>query len=290
MAELLLEPFGYGFMRSALAAGLLTVVASSLVGTWVVMRGLAFMGDALAHGVLPGIALAYVVGGDLMLGAALGAVVMVGGVSVVTARSRIGEDTAIGLLFVGMLALGVAIISARGAYAGDLTTILFGDPIGVRPGTLRVLAAATVVTVVVTVVGYRPFLALTYDRAKAHTLGLRPGVAHVAMLGLVALVVVTSFRSVGTLLVFAFLVAPPATAVLVARRVPVVMAVSVAVGSLAVLVGLLLSYHLATATAATIAGVSVLGFFVVLAVQNVAAAMSARRRPGAPSGTPRSVR
>jgi ABC-type Mn2+/Zn2+ transport system permease subunit len=283
MAELLLEPFSYGFMRNALYAGLLTVVGSSLVGTWVVMRGLAFIGDALAHGVLPGIAVAYLLGGDLMLGAALGAAVMVGGVSVVTARSRIGQDTAIGLLFVGMLALGVAIISARGAYAGDLTTILFGDPLGVRPETLRVLAVATVVAIVASVVGYRPFLALTYDRVKARTLGLRPDLAHVAMLALVALVVVTSFRSVGTLLVFAFLIAPPATAVLVARRVPVVMLVAVVAGALAVVVGLLVSYHLATATAATIAGVSVLGFFIVLAAQNVAAALRARSVSGSPS-------
>jgi ABC-type Mn2+/Zn2+ transport system permease subunit len=283
MAELLLEPFSYGFMRNALAAGLLTVIGSSLVGTWVVMRGLAFMGDALAHGVLPGIAVAYLLGGDLMVGAALGAAVMVGGISVVTSRSRIGEDTAIGLLFVGMLALGVAIISARGAYAGDLTTILFGDPLGVRPDTLRVLAIATTLAVVASIVGYRPFLALTYDRAKARTLGMRPELAHVAMLALVALVVVTSFRSVGTLLVFAFLIAPPATAVLVARRVPIVMLVSIAAGSLAVLVGLLASYHLATATAATIAGVSVLGFFLVLTVQNVVAAVRGRRLSGSPS-------
>jgi ABC-type Mn2+/Zn2+ transport system permease subunit len=283
MAELLLEPFSYGFMRNALYAGLLTVVGSSLVGTWVVMRGLAFIGDALAHGVLPGIAVAYLLGGDLMLGAALGAAVMVGGVSVVTARSRIGQDTAIGLLFVGMLALGVAIISARGAYAGDLTTILFGDPLGVRPETLRVLAVATAVAIVASIVGYRPFLALTYDRAKARTLGMRPDLAHVAMLALVALVVVTSFRSVGTLLVFAFLIAPPATAVLVARRVPVVMLVAVVAGSLAVVVGLLVSYHLATATAATIAGVSVLGFFVVLAAQNTVAALRARTVSGSPS-------
>lgn len=283
MTELLLEPFSYGFMRNALAAGLLTVVGSSLVGTWVVMRGLAFIGDALAHGVLPGIAIAYLVGGDLMVGAALGAAVMVGGVSVVTARSRVGEDTAIGLLFVGMLALGVAIISARGAYAGDLTTILFGDPLGVRAETLRILAVATGLAVVASIVGYRPFLALTYDRAKALTLGMRPALAHVAMLALVALVVVTSFRAVGTLLVFAFLIAPPATAVLLARRVPVVMLVSVACGSFAVVVGLLVSYHLATATAATIAGVSVLGFFVVLAGQEAARAVRDRRLSGSPS-------
>lgn len=269
MADLLLEPFRYSFMRNALAAGLMTVIASSLVGTWVVMRGLAFIGDALAHGVLPGIAIAYLLGGNLLLGAAFGAAVMVGGISLVTARSRIGEDTAIGLLFVGMLALGVAIISARGAYAGDLTTILFGDPLGVRADALWTLLAATVVTVIVSVVAYRPFLALTADRAKAATLGMRPGLAHIVMLALVAVVVVTSFHSVGTLLVFAFLIAPPATAVLVARRVPVVMLAAIGFGSLAVLVGLLLSYHLATATAATIAGVSVLGFFVVLAATSL---------------------
>ncbi len=289
MAELLLEPFTYGFMRNALAAGLLTVVASSLVGTWVVLRGLAFIGDALAHGVLPGIALAYLLGGDLLLGAALGAAVMVGGVSVVSTRSRLGEDTAIGLLFVGMLALGVAIISARGAYAGDLTTILFGDPIGVGRDDLRVLVVATLIAVVASVVAYRPFLALTYDRAKARTLGLRPQVAHLVMLALVALVVVSSFRAVGTLLVFAFLVAPPATAVLVARRVPVVMVASVGFGSLAVVVGLLASYHLATATAATIAGVSVLGFFIVLLGRDALAALR-RPRTARVSGSPRSVR
>lgn len=277
MADLLLEPFRYGFMRNALAAGLLTVIASSLVGTWVVMRGLAFIGDALAHGVLPGIAIAYLLGGNLLLGAAFGAAVMVGGISFVTARSRIGEDTAIGLLFVGMLALGVTIISARGAYAGDLTTILFGDPLGVRADALRTLSVATIVTIVISVVAYRPFLALTADRAKAATLGMRPGLAHVAMLALVALVVVTSFRSVGTLLVFAFLIAPPATAVLVARRVPVVMLAAIGFGSAAVLIGLLLSYHLATATAATIAGVSVLGFFVMLTATSLSGSSRSAR-------------
>jgi len=277
VVEFLVEPFSYGFMRNALAAGLLTVIGSSLVGTWVVMRGLAFIGDALAHGVLPGIAIAYLLGGNLLLGAALGAAVMVGGISLAASHSRVREDTAIGLLFVGMLALGVAIISARGAYAGDLTTILFGDPIGVQRGALVTLAIATTVAVVVSVLAYRPFLALTYDAAKAQTLGLHPRFAHALMLGLVAMVVVTSFRSVGTLLVFAFLVAPPATAVLVARRVPVVMLASIAFGSLAVLIGLLLSFHLATATAATIAGVSVLGFFLVLAGQNTVRAVTGSR-------------
>jgi ABC-type Mn2+/Zn2+ transport system permease subunit len=280
--ELVTEPFAFGFMRTALLAGLLTVVASSLIGTWVVLRGMAFMGDALAHGVLPGIAIAFILGGNLLVGGALSAAVMIGGVSLASSRSRLGEDTSIGLLFVGMLAAGVAIISKGGAYAGDLTTILFGDPIGVTRGDLRVVMAAAVATLVISVVFYRPFLVLSFSRAKAQALGLRPGLTHVVMLGAVALVVITSFRTVGTLLVFAFLVAPPATASLISRRVPVMMAVAMLLGSAAVVVGLLLSFHLATATAATIAGLTVLTFFVTLAVQE-ARDRVVRHRAGRPA-------
>ena len=267
MLEFVTEPFAFQFMRNALYAGLLTVLMASLVGTWVVMRGMSFMGDAMAHGVLPGIAVAFLLGGNLLVGAAISAGVMIGGISLASARSRLGDDTAIGLLFVGMLALGVAIISARGAYAGDLTTILFGDPIGVTRGNLRTLAIATLVTVVVTILLYRPFLVLSFSRAKAHVLGMYPRLAHLAMLGLIATVIVTSFRTVGTLLVFAFLVAPPATASLLARRVPVMMAVAVLVGSVSVIAGLLVSFHYGTATAATIAGLTVLLFFLVLTVR-----------------------
>lgn len=278
MLAWLLEPFAYGFLRDALVAGLLTVVAGSLVGTWVVLRGLAFLGDALAHGVLPGIALAYLVGGDLVVGAALGALVMVAGVALVGARGRVGEDTAIGLLFVGMLALGVAVISRRGAYAGDLAAILFGDPLAVGARDLVVIAVATVIAAAVTVVAYRPFLALAYSRDKAFVLGMRPGLAHLAMLVLIALVVVASFRTVGTLLVFAFLVAPPATASLVVGRVPAMMLAAMGFGALAVVGGLVASYHLGLAAAPTIAGLTVLEFFVVLAARDAVRWLRGRAR------------
>ena len=283
MLEFITDPFAFQFMRHALYAGLLTVVAASLVGTWVVMRGMAFMGDALAHGVLPGIALAFLLGGNLLVGGAISAVVMIAGVSLASARSRLGEDTAIGLLFVGMLAAGVAIISARGAYAGDLTTILFGDPIGVTSADLRTVAIACLVTIVVSVALYRPFLVLTFSRAKAKVLGLHPGLAHLAMLGLIATVVISSFRTVGTLLVFAFIVAPPATAALISKRVPVMMGVSIVVGSAGVIAGLLISFHLTTATAATIAGLTVLAFFTVLTAREAGDAVRRwrlRRREG----------
>jgi ABC-type Mn2+/Zn2+ transport system permease subunit len=276
--ELITEPFAFTFMRNALAAGLLTVIASSLIGTWVVMRGMAFMGDALAHGVLPGIAIAYILGGNLLIGGAISAAVMIGGVTLASSRSRLGEDTSIGLLFVGMLAAGVAIISKGGAYAGDLTTILFGDPIGVTRSDLRTLLIATVITIVASILLYRPFLALSFSRAKAQVLGLHPGLAHLAMLALIATVVISSFRTVGTLLVFAFIVAPPATAALVSKRVPVMMVMSMLIGASMVFVGLLVSFHFATATAATIAGLTVLAFFVVLLVREAFDHVRAIRR------------
>ncbi len=265
MLELLTEPFGFEFLRNTLYAGLFTVVASSLIGTWVVLRGMSFMGDALAHGVLPGIAVAYITGGNLLLGGAVSAALMIGGVTLTSARSRLGEDVSIGLLFVGMLAAGVAIISKGGSYAGDLTTILFGEPLGVRPSDVRVSGIAAVVTLIATVVLYRPFLVLSFSRVKAQALGLRPTLSHFVMLALIAGVVISSFRTVGTLLVFALLVAPPATAALVSRRVPVMMAVAVLVGSFAVVLGLVVSFHAATATGPTIAGLAVVTFFVVLA-------------------------
>lgn len=283
--EVLLEPFTCcGFMRNALVAGLLTVVASALIGTWVVLRGMAFLGDALAHGVLPGIAVAFLLGIELTLGAAAGAVVMIAGIDLVGRRSRLSDDTSIGLLFVGMLALGVTIISKRAAFAGDLTTILFGDPLGVTATDLRGAAVAAGITAVLTVLLYRPFVTLTFSRDKAEALGMRPGLAHAAMLVLIALAIISSFQTVGTLLVFAFIVAPPATAALVARRVPAMMLTAIAAGAVGVVAGLLVSWYAATAAAATVALVTVAEFFLVLAVREVYERVVSRRGAvGAPA-------
>ena len=273
----ILDPFANGFMQRALAAGVLTVITTSLVGTWVVLRGMAFMGDAMAHGVIPGITLAYLLGLNLGLGAAASALVMVGGITLVGRRSRLSEDTSIGLLFVGMLALGVIIISKRGAYAGDLTSILFGDAIGVTSGDVRAALIAAVVTLLVTIAAYRAFLTLSFSPDKAALLGLRPGLTHLAMLALVGLAVVASFQTVGTLLVFAFLIAPPAAASLLARRVPVMMMVAMAIGTVGVVAGLLVSFWYGTAASPTVAGVTVLEFFAVLAVREALAAWRGRR-------------
>ncbi len=260
----LVEPFSHAFMQRALVAGLLAAVATALVGTWVILRGLAFIGDALAHGVLPGIALGVLWGFDATVGAIVSALVMVAGINIVHRYSRLNEDAGIGLLFVGMLALGVVIISRTTSYSGNLTAILFGDALGATTGDIFLLTATAVVVLVATVVWYRAFLVLSFNDEKAEMLGLRPRLTHIVMLTLVMLAVVASYRTVGTLLVFGLLVAPPATAALVARRVPAMMAVAALFGSGSVVTGLLVSWHASTASSATIAAVTVVVFFVVL--------------------------
>lgn len=276
MFDLFTDAFGSQITQRALMGGLLAATTTALIGTWVVVRGLAFFGDAMAHGVLPGIALAVIWGFDVTLGAMVSAIVMVFGINVVHRTTRLSDDTAIGLLFVGMLALGVVLISREVTFAGDLTSFLFGDVLGVRSGDLWLGLAALGVTVVGLVIGHRAFLALAVNREKAEVLGMRPNIAHVAMLMLLALSVVSTFRVVGTLLVFGLLVAPPATAVLLVRRMPIAMLVGVVFGWLSVVIGLTISYHLDTAASASVAFVAVAQFFVVLTIIEVRDAISRR--------------
>ena len=253
-----------------------------MVGTWVVIRGLSFLGDALAHGVIPGMALAVLWGFNLTVGALVTAALMVGGISAVNRRSRLGEDTGVGLLFVGMLALGVIIISRSRSFTTDVQSLLFGDVLGVTWADVRVQAAAAALVLVGSTLGYRAFLVLSFNEAKAGSLGLHPAATHLALLALIAVAIVSSFQAVGTLLVFGLLVGPPATAVLLVRRVWVCMVVGVGLGWLAVALGLLLSYHHGTAAGATMAGVAVAQFFVVLFVQELLhAARTHRRTPAA---------
>ena len=277
----LLDPFDPEFMQRALLAGMLAVLASSVVGTWVVLRGLSFLGDALAHGVIPGMALAVLWGFNLTVGALLSAAVMVGGIGLVNRRARLGDDTGIGLLFVGMLATGVIIISKSRSFTTDVQSLLFGDVLGVTWGDVRVQAGAALVVLVVTALGYRSFLALSFNEDKAASLGLRPRGTHLVLLAMIAVSIVSSFQAVGTLLVFGLLVGPPATAALLVRRVWVSMIVSVLLGWVAVVVGLVVSYHGGTAAGATMAAASVALFFLVLLAQELTALVRRGASPAA---------
>jgi ABC-type Mn2+/Zn2+ transport system permease subunit len=273
----LIDPFSPSFMQRALLAGALVAAQCALIGVWIVLRRLNFLGDALAHGVIPGVAIAFLLGIDITLGAAVAAAVVVVGVTAIRQRTGLPEDTSIGLLFVGLLALGVIIISRSGSFAVDLTSFLFGNILGVTWTDISVQAIAVVISLGVTFALYRGLIALSFDERKAQLLGLWPSLVRLALLGLIALTVVTSFKSVGALLVFGLVVAPAATATLIATRIPMVMAASAVLGVIAVVVGLLLSFHLDIAAGASMVATSVSIFFLVWISRETAAWWRLRR-------------
>lgn len=259
-----MEPFALGFQQRALLGGILAGLMCSVVGTWLVLRGMSFFGDAFTHGVVPGIAAAVALDFNALLGAALAAATMVLLIELVNRNSRLSEDTAIGLLFVGMLALGVVIISKVDSYTGSLTSILFGNALGVTRSDLAWQVALGTAVVLASLLLYRPLLALAFNENKAELLGMHPRMAHTALLILIATAVIGSFQAVGTLLVFGLLVGPPATAALIARTVPRMMLGAAALSVASVWLGLVLSYHLGTAASATMALIPVALFFLVL--------------------------
>ena len=266
----LTEPFELAFQQRALIAGSLAAIALALVGTWVVIRGMSFLGDALVHGVVPGIALAILLDFNVMVGAVLAALVMLAGINLVHRQTTFSEDTGIGLLFVGMLGVGVILISRTPSYSGNLTAILFGDVLGVTIGDIWILVVVVAIILMVSTLLYRHFLVLAFNEQKAELFGFRPRIAHAALLGLITLGIVGSFQTVGTLLVLGLLVGPPATAALIVHRVPIMMVTAAVIGVMSVSAGLVISYHFDTAGSATMAVVPIVLFFAVLTIKNVA--------------------
>ena len=278
--DVLVTPFSSnGFMVQALLAGVLVSIACAIAGTFVILRGLAFIGDALAHGVLPGIAVSILVGFPGTLGAAIGAAVMIGGITWITQRSRLSSDTAIGLLFVGMLSLGVIIVSRSSSFSGDLTRILFGEILGIGIPAILVQLGATIVIGVIAVVCARPFLLLSFDPEQAEVAGFRVRIYHNIMLFMVAATVIVSFQTVGTLLVFGLLIAPAGAGALLARRIRTMMLWAILFGVLSTYAGLLISYQFNLAAGAAIVMVAIVIFFGVFVVQNLR-----QRRPAAAMG------
>jgi ABC-type Mn2+/Zn2+ transport system permease subunit len=268
--NLLLTPYlDNNFMLQALLAGVLVSIACAIAGTFVILRGLAFIGDALAHGVLPGIAVAVLVGFPGIIGAALGAAFMIGGITLITQRSRLSSDTAIGMFFIGMLSLGVVIVSRSSSFSGDLTRILFGEILGIGRTAILVQLGATLLIAMLAVVCARPFLLLSFDPEQAEVAGFSVRLYHNIMLFMIAVTVIVSFQTVGTLLVFGLLIAPAGAGALLARRVEAMMAWAMLFGALSMYSGLLISYHFNLAAGASIILVTVLIFFIVFLVQNI---------------------
>ena len=266
------DPFTLELVRRAALGGSLVAVLCGVVGTWVVVRGMAFLGEALAHGLLPGVALATLVGAPVLLGAAASAGVMSVALGLLQRRGRLSYDTSVGLLLVGMLALGVIIVSASATFATDATAILFGDVLAISGDDLVVLGVATALGLALTAAAHRPLVALALDARVSSVLGLRPVLAQALLVSLVTLAVVVSYRAVGSLLVVGLLVAPAVAASRWTSRIPTTMALSAVLGVVAVLVGLLVSWHAGTAAGASIA-------LSAIAVAAASSALRAATRP-----------
>jgi manganese/iron transport system permease protein len=250
------EPLQYAFMARGLLAAVIVGSVSAIVGAYVVLRGMAFFGDALAHAILPGVAVGYLVGGGarepLFWWAAGTAVVTSLGIGAISRTARIKEDTAIGIIFAGMFALGIALISTGSSYAVDLTHFLFGDVLGVRAADLTLTAVFAVVIVGFVAAFYKEFLVLSFDPVLAATLRLPVRALDGLMIVLIALVIVVSLQTVGVTLMVAMLVTPAATAYLLTRRLPVMMGLGALLASVAGVAGLYLSYYFNIASGAAI--------------------------------------
>lgn len=256
-------PLAYSFLQRSLLASLMVGVLCSVIGCYVVLRSMAFLGDAMAHAVLPGVAIAYLIGGNLFFGAMAAAVVVALAIGFFSRKGAIQEDTAIGILFSAALALGVAIISSIRTYAVDLSHILFGNVLGVSESDLWLTAGLSVVILAATFLSYKPFMLISFDPVLAATLRVRVEFFRMLMLVLLSFTIVVSIQTVGVGLVAAMLVTPGATAYLLTRRLPAMMALSAMVGAASSIVGLYASYYLNIASGAAI--VLTATFFFLLA-------------------------
>ncbi|MEZ0396072.1 MAG: metal ABC transporter permease [Anaerolineales bacterium] len=252
----LLEPLQYSFMLRGLAAAVLAGVICAVVGTYVVLRGMAFFGDALAHTILPGVAAGYLLGGgarEPLFWWALGTSVAASlGIGAVARRGRIKEDTAIGIVFAGMFALGIALISTVRSYAVDLSHFLFGDVLGVSLQSLLWMAVFGAGVVLVIALFYKEFLVVSFDPVLAQTLRLPLTALNNLMLVLIAVTVAVAMQTVGVALMVAMLVTPAATASLLTRRLLPMMALSAALAAASGVIGLYASYYLGIASGAAI--------------------------------------
>ena len=277
MIDALAEPLAHGFFIRALLAAILVGTVCAVVGTYVVLRGLAFIGDAISHAAFPGVVIAYMVGGSFYLGAGIAAIGTALAIGFVSRRARIRTDTAIGVLFAGTFALGVFLFSTLEGYVGDLFSFLFGYLLSIGVDDLIALAVLGGLVLLVVVVLWKELLYATFDPLGAAASGLRVDLLEYLFLALVALTIVVSLQAVGIILVVAMLVTPAATAQLLAVRFGSLMAVAIAVGIGAAVVGLYLSYWLDAASGATIVLLET-GLFLAALALGPRTGLLARRR------------
>jgi manganese/iron transport system permease protein len=265
MIEFLTAPFEFAFMQRAFLGGVLVGTICALVGTYVVLRGLAFVGDALAHAAFPGVVIAYLLKGNIYLGAAIFALATALGIGLISRRARMSYDTAIGILFAGAFALGVLLMSTIRGYTVDLFSFLFGNILGISERDLLLVGLLGAVVVLTIALFYKELLLLSFDPTVAEAMGYPVQALNYLLLALIALTIVISIQAVGIILVVALLVTPSATALLLTERFFRMMLLGIVLAALAAVVGLYLSFYLNVASGAAIVLVSTCLFFVVLA-------------------------
>lgn len=263
MIDWLVTPLSYAFMQRGMFAAVMVGILCSIIGCYVILRGMAFMGDAMAHAVLPGIAVAYLLNGNLTIGALAAAVIVALGIGFFSRQGAIKEDTAIGIIFTAALALGIALISSIRTYAVDLSHILFGNILGVSPADLWLTGILGGLVLIIIFVCYKPFLVVSFDPVLAKTLRLPVEFFRTLLLVLLALTIVVSMQTVGVGLVAAMLVTPGATAYLVSRRLPAMMLISAIIGVFSGVLGLYASFYLNIASGAAIVLAATIIFIVV---------------------------
>ncbi len=246
------DPLQYEFMRRALVEVVIMGAVTGAIGTYIVLRGLAFIGDALSHAIFPGVVIAFLLGRSIFWGALLfGALTSLGIASVATNR-RVKEDSAIGVMFAGAFALGVVLISSSKNFTRDLASFLFGSLLGVTTEDIWLSAIVGAIVTLLIVVLYKELLIASFDRVAAQAMGLPVFWLDLLLLIMIALTIVVSLRAVGNILVVAMLVTPAATARLLSDRVPTMMLLSAGIGVLSGVLGLFISYHNDVAAGGTI--------------------------------------
>ncbi len=260
----LLEPLQYDFIVRALLAAVVVGLVCSILGVYIVLRGMAFLGDAMAHTILPGVVIAFLLGWPLAVGALIMGVLTALGIGALTERTSLKEDTAIGVIFAGLFALGVAMLSARGSYSIDLAHFLFGNMLGVSAGDLILTSALGFIVLALIYLFYKEFLVLSFDPLLAETLRLPTRFLNYLLLLLIAVTIVVALQVVGVALMLAILVTPAASASFLTRRLPSMMIVSAAIGVFSGVAGIYASYYLNIASGPAVVLVATLVFLAVL--------------------------
>jgi manganese/iron transport system permease protein len=260
LVHVALDPLRYPFMVRGLLAAVMVGTVCAVLGTYVVLRRMAFFGDALAHAILPGVAVGYLLGGGthapLFWGGLLAGIVAALGIGTLSHGEQIKEDTAIGVIFAGMFALGIALISTVRNYTVDLAHFLFGDVLGVSAADLWLTAIFGGFVLFLVFAFYKEFLVLSFDPVLAATLRLPRELLRYLLIIMIAVTIVVSIQTVGVALMVAMLVTPAASALLLTRRLVTMMLCSAGVGIASAVVGLYLSFYVNIASGAAIVLVS----------------------------------